>query len=75
MKPETVKDIINEVREMEKLCNGTHPNIIKLLDHGHLPLEFYFIDVEWCHLSLQEYMRGEKRVDDRVKAGNVYRKG
>jgi serine/threonine protein kinase len=49
---------------MEKLCNGSHINIIKIFQHGRLRPEsaFYFIDMELCDLNLDEYLRGAKRI-------------
>src|SRR5271154_2549087 len=50
-------DIENEVRAIDKLCKPDgHQNIIVILDHGWLSFDLYFIDMELCDLSLQQYI-------------------
>jgi serine/threonine protein kinase len=42
---------------VKKLCNGTHPNLIRVLRMGELRHSpYYFIDMELCDLSLQAYL-------------------
>lgn len=41
---------------MEKLCNGSHKNIITVFHHGEFGDSSYaFIDMELCDLSLDDY--------------------
>jgi serine/threonine protein kinase len=56
------KDIENEVRAMDLLCQYGHENIIRVLRHGLLrPIQaFYFIDMEVCDLNLEEYLKNIK---------------
>jgi len=44
---------------MEKLCKGSHKNIIHIYNHGRLTPSsaFYFIDMELCDFNLDEYIR------------------
>ena len=58
----TEKDIENEKRAIEKLCDTPHDNIIKILEHGRFSNQspFYFIDMELCAINLEEYIRGSK---------------
>jgi serine/threonine protein kinase len=60
----TEETVINEVRAIEKLCDGSHPNIITVFRHGLLRPNhaIYFIDMEKCTANLDEYVRG-KRVE------------
>jgi serine/threonine protein kinase len=48
---------------MEKLCKGSHQNIIIIFNHGRLRVQsaFYFIDMELCDFNLDEYLRGSKQ--------------
>lgn len=42
---------------MRKLCNGSHKNVIEVLQYGELPESPYkYIDMELCLFTLQEYM-------------------
>lgn len=71
----TEEEIKNEVRAVEKLCNGSHPNIVKVFRHGRLRTEHsvYFIDMEWCDMNLDEFIKGVRPVTgllDWPKAGN-----
>ena len=52
-------DIANEIRAMEKLCKGSHQNIIHIYNHGRLTPSsaFYFIDMALCDFNLDEYIR------------------
>src|SRR5271170_2552875 len=49
----TEKDILNEVRAVEKLCKpGTHKNIVSVFRQGRLSSSLYFLDMEFCDLDL-----------------------
>ena len=52
--------IANEARAITKLCGNSHVNIIHVFDHGYLNSASYFIDMEFCELDLDEYIRGRK---------------
>jgi serine/threonine protein kinase len=47
-----------EVKAIKKLCGpGAHPNIVQVVDHGLLwSCEFYYIDMELCNMSLDNYL-------------------
>jgi hypothetical protein len=50
------KDSENEIRAVMKLCNGEHPNIIKVLRRGQLPppnSDRYYFDMELCQWNLE----------------------
>jgi serine/threonine protein kinase len=51
---------VREVDAMKELCqNESHLNVIRLLDHGVLVDEsVYFIDMELCDISLEQYING-----------------
>jgi serine/threonine protein kinase len=34
-----------------------HPNIVEVLDHGHISMVNYYIDMELCNLSLTELLK------------------
>lgn len=49
--------IENETRALRKLCNGTHPNLIVVLNMDRFRFSpLYFIDMELCDLSLHDYL-------------------
>ena len=52
--------IDNEVRAINKLCKSNHPNIVQVLGCGWLKPDgaFYFIDMELCEISLENYIQG-----------------
>jgi serine/threonine protein kinase len=54
------KDIANEVKAMDELCRGSHPNIIEIYSHGKLQdgSESYYIDMELCDCNLRECIDG-----------------
>ena len=54
-------DIDNEVRAIKKLCQSNHPNIVQVLNFGQLEADgvTYFIDMELCGKSLENYIKGE----------------
>lgn len=58
----TEKDIENERRAIEKLCDTPHDNIIKIFQHGrfHNQSPLYFFDMELCEINLDEYIRAGK---------------
>lgn len=46
---------------MNKLCGGSHQNLISVLEHGRIGNSaFYFIDMELCDINLEEYIQGTK---------------
>ena len=71
--------MINEVRAIEKLCDGSYPNIITVFRHGLLRPNhaIYFIDMEKCAASLDEYIHGRQvdgindwqqlKIEDRIE--------
>jgi len=58
----TKADIENEVRAVQKLCIGSHPNIVQVFDLGQMRSNstFYYIDMELCDISLGHYMQGKR---------------
>lgn len=51
-------DVKNEVRAVDKLCDGSHINIIKIFGHGWLRnTPYYYFDMELCDSSLEDYIR------------------
>ena len=56
-----IEDIENEIRAVTKLCAKGHRNIIQVRGHDWLSgSPYYAIDMEYCELTLGEYIR-EKR--------------
>ena len=54
----TEKDIMNEVRAVEKLCKpGTHKNIVCVFRQGRLSSSLYFLDMEYCDLDLDGWIQ------------------
>jgi serine/threonine protein kinase len=53
-------EIDNEVRAINRLCKSNHPNIVQVLNFGRLKPDgaFYFIDMELCEISLENYIQG-----------------
>jgi len=53
-------EIDNEVRAINRLCKSNHPNIVQVLNFGRLKTDgvFYFIDMELCEISLENYIQG-----------------
>jgi serine/threonine protein kinase len=50
-------DIEQEKRAILKLCNQGHKHIVRVLRLGPLAQsEFFFIDMEFCSLTLEEYL-------------------
>jgi serine/threonine protein kinase len=57
----THDDVEREVRAIIRVCDGQHPNIIKILRHGWLDegrptFYFYYIDMELCDMDLEYYI-------------------
>lgn len=49
---------------MEKLCAGSHRNIIKIYGYGELRKSTYqFIDMELCDFDLKEYLQCREKPD------------
>jgi serine/threonine protein kinase len=54
----TVGDVENEIRAAEKLCKpGAHRNIVAVTEHGKFHPGYYFLDMELCDLSLENYIQ------------------
>jgi hypothetical protein len=51
-------DIQNEARLIDKLCAGSHKNIVTVFRHEHR-MPFYFLDMEFCDMSLEEYIKND----------------
>jgi serine/threonine protein kinase len=60
----------NEIRAIRKLCNGTHENLVTVLNVGEFPDKtFAFIDMELCDLTLHDLNQGHwspRAVDTRT---------
>jgi serine/threonine protein kinase len=56
------KDIDNEIRAIQKLCQNEHMNIVQVFEYGRLKPDgvTYFIDMELCEVSLANYMKGHE---------------
>jgi serine/threonine protein kinase len=51
----TAADIANEARNISKLCvPGSDENIVWVLRHGWLSKDRYFIDMEYCSITLAD---------------------
>ena len=52
-----IEDIEREIRVVQALClPQPHRNIVAVLDHGQLERGFYYLDMELCDLSLDNYI-------------------
>ena len=63
----TIEDLDNEARAIGKLLQTKgHPNIVRILGHGsraaHFVGKYYFIDMELCDLSLDQYIHGNPAI-------------
>ena len=57
----TKQDVENEARAITKLCVQGHENIVKVYGHEHLKGSgYYAIDMEYCDLTLADYIRGDQ---------------
>ena len=58
----TKRDADNEVRALKKLCQNNHTNIIQVFNYGQLNSDgaVYFIDMELCDMSLENYLQGQE---------------
>ena len=52
----THEDIANEVRAIDKLRRGAHPNLTLILRHDWLHQSCYFIDMELCDMNLDTFI-------------------
>ena len=41
---------------MKHLCDGSHENLIEIYHHGWLTPDHYYIDMEFCHANLADYI-------------------
>ena len=56
-------DLTNEIRAIDKLCAGKHPNLVHVQRHNWLKdSPYYAIDMEFCDLTLEEYIRGDREL-------------
>jgi serine/threonine protein kinase len=55
--PSSSLSIQNELRAVQKLCNGRHRNVIKVLNTRELTemSVFIFIDMELCEMNLDQF--------------------
>ena len=73
----TIEDLENEARAIGKLVQTKgHPNIVRILRHGSRTVDFignyYFIDMELCDLSLDQYIHGDRAIlNDEQVSGNT----
>ena len=59
----TTEDVENEARAVDKLCARGHRNVVQVLFHGWLKgSPYYVIDMEFCELTLAEYIDGNPSV-------------
>jgi serine/threonine protein kinase len=68
----TEKDIENEARAVSELCTAAQcPNVVEVVKHDWLTKDhgYYFIDMEYCTETLEEFIR------DISKDSRVGRKG
>jgi len=56
-------EIENEIEVMEKFRTSTHEHIIEILRHGDIGTKHYFIDMEYCDIDLDQYIRGVIQID------------
>lgn len=54
-------DIANEGELMMSLRSGSNEHIVEIIGHGSLGVHTasYFIDMEYCGINLEEWIRGE----------------
>jgi hypothetical protein len=50
------QDILNEARAIDKLSKYEQRNIVKFLRHGWLGSTYYFLDMELCDFSLEDFI-------------------
>lgn len=68
----TAEDIDNERQVVSYFHVHGHDNIVSILAHGWMPSDLYFIDMELCDLTLNDYINylsGESKLmvfDDRL---------
>ena len=56
-------EVKNEVLAVDKLCDGFHPNIIRVFGHGWLRgTPYYFFDMELCDLNLDDFLRQRRTI-------------
>jgi serine/threonine protein kinase len=72
------EQVVDEVRAIEKLCDGSHANVVRFFRHGRVGKDssFYFIDMEYCDTNLHDYVNGKSGVTELLdwpKASNAER--
>lgn len=59
----TAEDVGNEIRAVTKLCAHGHKNIVNVRSHYLLQNSpYYAIDMEFCELTLADYIRGNREL-------------
>jgi len=50
------------VRALKKLCQNKYTNIVQVFNYGQLNPDgaVYFIDMELCDMSLEDYLQGQE---------------
>jgi len=61
-KPKEMEDYKKEVEAMKTVCNKLHTNMIQYIDHGAIVPDSYFIDMELCHINLNQYINGTESI-------------
>ena len=58
---QVIETFKNEIRAVTKLCDGSHPNIIRVFTSGLLrpTLSLFFIDMQYCEGNLKDYLAGQ----------------
>jgi serine/threonine protein kinase len=51
----------NEVNAVTLLCTKHHPNIVEVVDHGQLNVDYYYIDMELCGLTLADLLKEQDK--------------
>jgi serine/threonine protein kinase len=61
----TDREIAERLEDSLQLCRTPHENILQIISHGLLEQHrtTYFIDTEYCDLSLERYMYSKKSLD------------
>jgi hypothetical protein len=54
-------EVANEAAAVALLCTKGHPNIVQVVDLGHLSIVNYYIDMELCDFSLAELLKREDK--------------
>jgi len=67
-------EILNEIRALDKLGKGNHPNIVRFLKHGRFATQpYYSIDMELCDLNLEKYIAEDFGSVESLSSGSLIR--